>query len=128
MKYRCTFYNRSTDKSLKYDVIADSMDMASKMGYEYAESNSLYYKGYTDMTVSEIPEGISTIGVMFKSHDTVLKKDFVNRVFIDAESEKDAVRIYNETYLGKRFWFNSHEICEDGKNVYGEVVDTYYTA
>lgn len=125
-KYRCTFFSTKEDKWLDLDVTAPSMEEASRKGLRYSCDNYLHHKGFTDMTVSEIPEGDAEIGIEFRYRDTVFKQDFQGHVFVVAGSEKEAKEKYMETYFGKRFWFDAGKIDPTGKCVYGEVLRTYY--
>ena len=125
-KYRCSFYNPEKDSYIKWDIERSDMEEAVNRGSEYARLHDLYYRGYENLTVGEVPEGPSRIGIKFKCRDTALKMDSVNYLFIAAESEEAAEKKYYDTYYGKHFWFSPGKIEEDGKNVYGKVIETYY--
>ena len=122
-KYRITFCGKH---SKHYDVDASNSDEAFKIAYSMPEASKHHI--YTDVSVEEVPNGPSVIGIEFKYTDTVLKKDFTNYIHIKAKDEADAVRYYNEHFRGKRFWFNPSKTEEDGKCVRGEVIDTFFSA
>lgn len=125
-KYRITFTPRYSDvKPYKIDVAAENSDEAFHIAYQTPEAKS---RMYSELTCEEWPEGISNIGIRFRYTDTVFRKEFEGYLVIRAASEKDAVAYYNRHYKGNRFWFHCGEICEDGKCVYGKVVETYFAA
>ena len=79
-KYRITFCGKH---SRHYDVDASNSDEAFKMAYSMPEASQ--YHIYTDVSVEEVPEGPSVIGIEFRYTDTVLKKDFTNYIHIKAK-------------------------------------------
>lgn len=127
--YRVDFYNHDTGKHLKMDVEAPSMDEAFHIAYRRFKAeyrSEPYYCGYTDATTSEIPTGVSLIGVAFKYSG---RWDGKSQVFIEADGEAAAIEVYNKTYKGKKFYQPwPDKINEEGNCVYGEVVETWYTA
>lgn len=126
--YRVDFHNNETGKSLKMDVEASSMKEAFSIAYKRFKAkygSEPCYCGYTDATTSEIPTGISTIGVAFRYSG---RWDGKAHVFIEADGEAAAIEIYNRTYKGRKFYQPwPDKINEAGNCIYGEVVDTWYT-
>ena len=127
--YRVTFHDGPTgNKSLDLDVYAKDADEAFKMAYKQFKDKfhtEPRYKGYSDATTMEIPTGPSQIGIEFYYDDDGRKG--VQIMFITANSEKEAVDIYNKTYKGKTFWQpKPQKIDPDGSCVYGDVKHTYF--
>lgn len=123
-KYRITFHDGPTGNRRKdVDVIARGTDDAFRQAFQMPEAKN---RLYSEVIVAEIPKEPSVIGVEFAYRDTALKRDFVDYMFIKARDEAEAVRCYNEHFLGSRFWFRAGKTEEDGKCVRGKVLQTYF--
>lgn len=121
--YRITFSGNGKSKHI--DVCAESCDDAFSRAYRMPEASSRTYK---EVTVEEIPSGLSVIGIEFEYTDTFIKRNFHDCLFIKANNEDEAIQYYNDHYKGKRFWFNAGKTEEDGKCIRGKVIDTYFAA
>ena len=114
------------DRHKSYDVEAENSDEAFQIAYRKPEAQR--YDLFTNISVEEIPEGASPIGIRFSYYDTYAKRNFTDYLVIKANDEKQAVEYYNSYYRGKHFSFNVGEIEEIGKHIYGNVVETYFAA
>lgn len=124
MRYRITFSGKSSSKS--FDITADSVEQAFSFAYQLPEAKMQWY--FTDVSVQEIPAGPSVIGIKFQYTDTYAKQEFIEYLMILADSESQAVKYYNKHYKGGRFWFNASENDPTGKNIRGQVLETYYSS
>lgn len=122
-KFRATLSNGPFSKdSYSFDCETYNSDEVIRTAYR------MNHGRYSQVTVEEIPEEPTVIGIEFKYTDTVFKKDFVGYLFIKAKDEAQAKSYYNHHYKGNRFWFNAGKIEADGKCVYGNIKSTYFAA
>lgn len=115
--FRITFSGKEKKKHI--DVYAENREDALKMALHMPEVNH-----FRDVTVEEIPEFPCVIGIKFQYRNC--KQDYCGYLSIKADSEKDAVRYYNTHFKGKPFRFDPGETEEDGKNIRGKVLETYF--
>lgn len=124
--YRITFSDGPLGVLHKrIDVYAENSDDAFAKAYKMPEAKN---KTYTDVSVEEIPQEASPIGICFSYTDVSFGKKFKNYLIIKADNEEQAVSYYNKNIKGKRFWFNPSKLEETGKCVCGEVLETYFAA
>lgn len=127
-KYRVTFSGRN--KSFYKDVAAKDIRAAMDIGVTYAEECGLRYKGYSNVSVEEVPTGASVIGIEFEYYDSAFKRTFRECMMIRANSERQAHDYYNEHLYGEHFkgQQNIGKVEASGKCTYGRVYETYFAA
>lgn len=126
-QWRATYYIPN-GKSEHKDFYAETKEEAWKIAYK----PDMRAYGYTDMILREIKEGLKRVGMQVEmSYDeSRCKSGFINAtkweyVFIEANSEKDAIDIYNSQY--KNHWCDSNgKLAEDGYRKYGKIIKSYY--
>lgn len=124
-KFRVTFNNEPTGSEHKViDISAENIDEAFHLAYQNLTATERRF--YTNAMTEEIPEGPTTIGVKFEYYDTAIKRSFTGYIMIRANSEQEAVKYYNENFLGGRFWFKAAKTEPDGKCIRGKVLETYF--
>lgn len=107
----------------EYDITAESVDEAFQKAYKLAKNQR-----NCSISVMEVPEGPSSIGLEIEYEDKIFKRIFTGTVIIRANNEKEAVEYYNKYLKGGRFWFQPGKTEADGKCVRGRVKSTYYAA
>lgn len=125
-RYRITFFSTDTGKEKSFDLSTSNKDDAFRQGY--AISQRLPYGEYSEMSLEEIPDGPSNIGLEIQYTDTVFKREFTGYLIIRARTEKEAVDYYNKNFKGGRFNFDIEKTVPDGKCIRGNVKKTYFAA
>ena len=126
-KYRITFSDGPMgNRSESVDVEAESSGEALSIGWTLPQAKD---RRYTEMAAEEWPDGPSTIGVEFETYDRVFKRTFTGRLFIRADSEKQAADYYRSHFEGKKSYCNYASRPEEGgKCSYGRIKGTYFAA
>lgn len=124
-KFRISFLANCGMHVVHKDVAAQDSDEAFSIAYKMPEVRSGMYD---EISLMEIPQGPTVIGVKFQYYDSVFKEHFHDRIFILANNEEEAIEYYNKHYKGKRFIHEPACTVEDGKCVRGDVVETYFAA
>jgi len=121
--YRITFTNGPTgNRSASRDVYAKDSDDAFHQAFRMPESQR-----YSEVCVSEIPQGPSLIGIEFETYDRVFKRNFTNYVFVTAKDEAEAKDWYKRNLMGKKtFCIYPDEPEADSKCSYGRIKRTYF--
>ncbi len=130
MEYRAIFSPKSEkdDDRIQHDISALDSEDAFKQAYHWIKSQNKDHL-YSDITIMEIPQVASPIGIRFSYTDTLCKKDCCQYMIIKAESEEQAKKYYYDNFYGKRFYQPwPCKVDDKGNCIYGKVKETYYAA